>query len=174
MVDTSVRWLADIPVHLQVNLSTSSFVEKQEEGGSKCAQCDSGQVPHLPVAVGTRLRKPTAISGFVHLREEGEERSAWETNTQIWTWKHTPNPVTGQHGLMQEVEGLQVILNLIQSGLWQFTDQTVPGQLKLDWMGNTGSVSGGWESNRDQLMLWVRACLVPSYRHSMTRKPESP
>lgn len=62
--------LADIPVHMQVNLATGSFVEEQEEGGPERAQCDSGQGPHPPVAVGTRLRRLTEISHLVHLREE--------------------------------------------------------------------------------------------------------
>ena len=59
--------LTDIPVHLQVNLATGSFVEEQQEGESKC---NSGQGPHPPVAVGTRLRRLTGISGLIHLREE--------------------------------------------------------------------------------------------------------
>ena len=50
---------------MQVNLAGSSFVEEQEEGGS---ECDSGQVPHPSVAVGTRLRRLTAISILVQLR----------------------------------------------------------------------------------------------------------
>lgn len=62
--------LADIPAHGQVNLATGSFVEEQEEGGSERAQRNSGQGPRPPVAVGTWLRRLTAIFGLAQLREE--------------------------------------------------------------------------------------------------------
>lgn len=75
--------LADIPVHLQVNLATSGFVEEQEEGGSERTQCDSGQGQRPPVAVGTRLRKLAALSGPIHLREE-KESFTWEKHTHTW------------------------------------------------------------------------------------------
>ena len=105
----------NIPVHLKVNLSTCSFVEEHEEGGSKCAQGNSGEVLHLPVAVGTRLRKLTAISGFVHLREEVKERITWETHKHAWMNNTHQLLWLWQSDLMQEAAGLQVIL--IQSRL---------------------------------------------------------
>lgn len=67
---------------MQVNLASSSFVEEQEEGGS---ECDSGQGPHPPVAVGTRLRRLTAISILVQLR-------GTFAHTHAWMRKHTRLP----------------------------------------------------------------------------------
>ncbi len=58
-------FLADISVNLQVELATGSFVKKEDEGGSECAQCNSCQGPHPLVVVGTWFRRLTAIFGLI-------------------------------------------------------------------------------------------------------------
>jgi len=78
-MDKTAARLEDVPIHLQVTFATGSFAEKQKESGSECAQSDSGQ-GRPPALVGIRLRKPTGISGFSHLRED-KVRLTRETHT---------------------------------------------------------------------------------------------
>lgn len=119
--------------------------------------CRGNQV----VEADSNLRFHSTVGGWIR-----KKKRLWETHKK----KHTPNSAveaTWPHTGSGRVAGR---FNLIQSGLRHRADQTVSGRLELDGVGNIGSATAGWESNGDQLILRVRACLVPSYHHGMTRK----
>lgn len=56
--------------------------EEQDHGGSERTQCRSAQGPGPPAAVGTSLRRLTAVRSLVHLRGAGGEGDRYTQTNQ--------------------------------------------------------------------------------------------